>query len=151
MLYSRGLRLGNIIRYTANGHTADGEVCLLNGYEEFGVKEYDGRLWGRNVAGIPISEEVLLKYGFELQDPIDRVFRLVLSKLLDESLNCTAKGVVALVSDDGEGYKNFIFEEPIAFEHELQNLYFSITKRELNHIDAPGPWRGYDRLRSQKR
>lgn len=79
------------------------------------------------VEGIPLTEEILLNCGFEYINPDN-------------------KAIGMLSPDDGRGNRNRImyFDSnfrmilntwnymPINYIHEVQNLYFAITNKELN-------------------
>lgn len=79
------------------------------------------------VEGIPLTEEILLNCGFEYVNPDN-------------------KAIGMLSPDDGRGNRNRIMYfdtnfrmilntwnyRPINYIHEVQNLYFAITNKELN-------------------
>lgn len=79
------------------------------------------------VEGIPLTEEILLNCGFEYVNPDN-------------------KAIGMLSPDDGKGNKQRIMYfdtnfrmilntwnyRPINYIHEVQNLYFAITNKELN-------------------
>lgn len=79
------------------------------------------------VEGIPLTEEILLNCGFEYINPDNKSYGM-------------------LSPDDGKGNKQRIMYfdtnfrmilntwnyRPINYIHEVQNLYFAITNKELN-------------------
>ena len=82
---------------------------------------FDGCFYGEwQAEPIPLTEEILLKCGFEFFDN-ERIFNnFVIEDFHNGNYYFTA----------GEGIK--LHEKHIEYLHQLQNLYFSLTGEELN-------------------
>lgn len=84
-------------------------VCSLDNAHNF-----------EDIEPIPLTEEILLKCGFEFFDN-ERIFNnFVIEDFHNGNYYFTA----------GEGIK--LHEKHIEYLHQLQNLYFSLTGEELN-------------------
>ena len=80
---------------------------------------------------IPITEEWLLKFGFECIDEVNRGFTKVINDSLREKLYCNPSGSCAIISEL-INYQDFLFmDAKINTVHKLQNLYFALTCEEL--------------------
>lgn len=104
-------------------------VCEIIGYDPF-----DDYYWVKNKEGIeefcdfepiPLTEEWLLKFGFEKSNNNTEFYTFDLSKL---SIHLKSKQYA-----DGRTYFNSwcIIEKQIEYVHQLQNLYFALTQEEL--------------------
>lgn len=82
-----------------------------------------------DLEGVLLTEEWLVKFGFEIKDKENGGHVVPTRKQLNEYLYCNKDGVVALVSEL-TGYKDFIIKE-IQYVHQLQNLYYALTGHEL--------------------
>lgn len=78
------------------------------------------------VQPIPISEELLLKFGFEKLSHVS--FRKVNGELNWQ----------LVLSDSGKGFYTTaaITQNPITHVHQLQNLYYILTGEELTQTDS---------------
>lgn len=104
------LRIGNIINN-------DGEEILVTSYTFYNI-ETDGEYF----KDIPLTEEWLLKLGFEWKGLISK----------GQYLTITTPCGKALVYNDG--FLKFVgvtIEVPIKHVHQLQNVYFALTGKEL--------------------
>lgn len=129
-LRSQDLRIGNYVMFSNNS-----EIFKVTGISEFGLDveneveeiymEYD------NFEPIPLTEEWLLKFGFEITnnegDKKDFEYKtfypFYLSLDHDE---------VCLNYDTKSGYYCIFYDDKrLLFIHQLQNLYFALTGEEL--------------------
>jgi len=79
---------------------------------------------------IPLTEEWLLKYGFELRDKVNGGYvKQINFPHQKEYLYCSKKGIVALWSDPQN--REFGIMNDCEYVHQLQNLYFALTGNEL--------------------
>ena len=113
------LRFGNIIK-------TGFEDIIIVGFSTFKALENNESYF----YPIEITEEWLLKFGFQLKDEVNRGYLITTNEYLKESLYCSKDGVVALYSEILENKKDFILKK-ITYIHQLQNLYFSLTDLEL--------------------
>ena len=118
MSIEKELRLDNLVNCQKN----DGSGLMIVEVKALSVSEYPDGI-GKAV-GIPLTEEWLLKFGFE-QDGIS--FRL---KQIGLTFH-TAKPTTYVRHVNG-GISTFaqITNQP-EFVHQLQNLYFVLTGQEL--------------------
>ena len=115
------LRLGNLVG-CLNDINEPAKICYINedslGFERLSDGEY---FQGNSGVPIPLTEEWLLKFGFERDKEYldDYIFRLK-----------TETGEIVLYS------KKFILSSTdtlceLKYVHQLQNLYFCLTQKEL--------------------
>lgn len=110
------LRIGNLV------HNSHGDIHAIgcNCFHRFRDPSMDGNHSG--FKPIPLTEEILLKCGFEYQKDNN-------SYQLDSDLGFTIWGRVY------SGFNVYVhdveFGETINSLHQLQNLYFSLTQKEL--------------------
>ena len=125
------LRIGNLLQ-KSNGQIFT--VSRLDNTNDVQVLEERGLFTlGYNLLGIPLTEEWLLKFGFE-------VFP---SKHTNKTFN---KGLLSIVLCGNYQYKNGrtyfnswrILESQPKYVHQLQNLYFALTSQELTIKDDVG-------------
>jgi hypothetical protein len=103
------LRLGNLILFR------DNLICLDSNYELF-KSLVDISRNDKRYKPIPLSEEWLLKFGFETNDV--RYWQISSFRL---HINRYGEWIFKVVT----------FEQEIKYVHSLQNLYFSLTGEEL--------------------
>lgn len=115
------LRLGNLLDF-------EGEVCIVREIDSSGAVV----LFNNNeedwidlfqFSGIPLTEEWLLKFGFEEAKNIIPIYNLGLISIYLES-DSYPEGMV---------YFNSwcIIKKKPKYVHQLQNLYFALTGEEL--------------------
>ena len=89
---------------------------------KYGKNEYFSDL--KNIKPIPLTEEWLVKFGFyNCDNSIDRWFQISRDSLLK-----------IFVSANGDTFLAFYGDERIMkidYLHQLQNLYFALTNKEL--------------------
>lgn len=126
---SNELRVGNLISITPSAHKDDIEAVTINMLEQIDN--------GYKVFGIPITEEWLLKYGFENtnKDWFSKSFSMKVNESTNDykiAFNTYSK----LINTNWkfQEMKLYEFEKHITtleYVHQLQNLYLSITHTEL--------------------
>ena len=115
MITANDLRIGNWIKYDKRYFQIDSIATVFPtlSTREFGIGVVDYY----NIEPIPLTEDILLKCGFiedrkfyylKLSDPVS----IVLEKIREE-------------------YVEWHYDTPLKHLHELQNLYYAITKTEL--------------------
>ena len=120
------LRIGNYVRYCDNNYQIqqiikrNGKYALIFEYLYHGV-------WIDEVEKIEITEDVLLKCGFELIYDGYYIKELYLIQdirfdFLINKQNFELSGLT---------YKGDTYYHNVRYLHELQNLYYAITKQEL--------------------
>ena len=122
------LRIGNWIQ-DSNAKGRSCRVLRLNSGSEFPITyhyekafEYSPRL-GEGLEGIPISEEWLVKFGFEKSGSIyysKLEFTVYFDSIHELAVTIEVKDV---------DYQ--IYLKTIQFVHQLQNLYIALTSEEL--------------------
>lgn len=125
------LRIGNLVEYPAwnnDGSKAyfsirdiyfeEGKIGLTNGIIQVPSSCLEF------IKPIPLTEEWLLKFGFEEADNC-------LELEINESISIFYAGYLGLMIDGVFGF----LENEQNFVHQLQNLYFALTNEELtlNH------------------
>lgn len=115
------LRIGNLVYYKNTKDLA--KVELIHNKHFDCRDEYGSFTPNGNYAPIPLSEEILLKCGFEEWEKERLHIPIPLGNL------CFTKGLngVSLL-----GYQNKILGNVVRELHQLQNLYFALTGQELN-------------------
>lgn len=126
------LRIGNLFKgnfgddvYEVGYMTPGTEMCVwIKGKNSF-VKEAD-------LEGIPLTEEWLVKFGFEKPEcleEIDRDFtKQVGFRYVDDLGNKEYAYVISSEVDDYSCY--YYVTKEIKFVHQLQNLYYALTGGE---------------------
>ena len=116
------LRIGNLLKYCD-----DGSIFTVDGIHEYGIDCHDdvenSYMEYENFEPIPLTEEWLFKFGFENDDDD-------FLKDIDErtGIHISLKTGRYLL----EGYDGVIkIPCEIKYVHELQNLYYALTKKEL--------------------
>ena len=140
MINSNEVRRGSLVQYDNRIFEIDTiseEYPTLN-TEEFGIGVVD---WN-NIEGIPLTEEWLLKFGFEQN--VDGEFFFCLKENGSGILKINAiyddndgRINVCLSLDDKSNEDCFAFWicdiEKVTNVHTLQNLYFALTGTELTY------------------
>lgn len=115
------LRIGNTIYFII----CDKEDTKLDEYKEITVDVADFEFIRDNNSlfeGIPLTKELLLKYGF-IQEENEYFFK-------NETLSISIGTCFYVLSNLGSG-ESIIKNNNLKYLHQLQNLYFSLTGREL--------------------
>ena len=130
------LRIGNLVLFDGVVH----KIEVIDGYasfvyfEEFGDNEFPLN----KIEPIPLTEEWLLRFGFELLADIAGDFpeKHYGISIVNGDKDHPEKLVISLplyecyIGDyDNDDY--YIMNEQVVYVHQLQNLYFALTKTEL--------------------
>ncbi|GAJ22886.1 unnamed protein product, partial [marine sediment metagenome] len=105
-------------------------------YKSIGSNEiYEGRLPESSFKPIPLSEDWLLNLGFYLENSKDRLsIEAWAPAHPSQRFNIDFKdGKILLISRYQEDNDNFTMPH-IKYVHQLQNLFFALTDKELNVI-----------------
>ncbi|WP_312900207.1 hypothetical protein [Chryseobacterium taichungense] len=132
---AKDLRIGNYVEVLGNIDKIKGIGSNEHGeYAEF-KNTYNGYYFIHNneelVKPIPLTEEWLLKFGFQIEE-----IHAGLSEA-DFGNNPLTKDFILTVKNTGDGwfYRNGYFK--IDYVHQLQNLYFALSGEELTLTEAP--------------
>ena len=119
----RELRIGNLVHI--GGHNTDITDLLTNPVELYASVSPDYGYMESDVQPIPLTEEWLLKFGFELS--FDEYWVSADGELFIDKLS------MRMVVAGATGYEYYYSEvgKRIKFVHQLQNLYFALTSEEL--------------------
>jgi hypothetical protein len=125
------LRIGNHVLFAENGIE-----FIIDLIDETGLLVHNEieETWIELDAfnGISLTEALLLEFGFEFygdgyeNDETFKVYKNGINIAVSESFHL-------LVLIDEDTYYNFRWTE-IKYAHQLQNLYFALTNRELKRI-----------------
>ena len=83
--------------------------------------------WIKHLEPIPLTEEWLIKFGFEKKE--NSLFTKKLEYIYNSLKYCEDYKIWIYYNDDNDAACNSIAD--LNFVHELQNLYFALTKKEL--------------------
>lgn len=129
MIKPNDLRIGNLIlAYNNDGKLIECEVWGVDGHTQ--IVHIKGGFIGykiQDITPIQLTEEWLLRFGFEKTIPVDQ-------KTCDSAYQIPSWGRIVLkngrmVSD--EYYFLDGLTQDIKHVHQLQNLYFALTGKEL--------------------
>lgn len=124
MIKPNELRLGNYVAVKNHGEEVIGKVFAINENlisVDGGNNNYDYHL----LEPIPLSEEILLKCGFENFGY--GIFDIPLNNSCDKSFSIQ-DGFCFLAGENSDCVFN---TKKVEHLHQLQNLYFAITGKEL--------------------
>lgn len=119
MIQPQELRIGNYIEYNGEIMKLDGSLlcCYIQNELEFPLNP------------IPLTEEWLLKFGFEKAPLVDKYLKGYFT--YDSKL----KYFTYFTDIEDGGYENIIIQkEKLKYVHQLQNIYFAITGKELTQV-----------------
>jgi hypothetical protein len=123
------LRIGNLVMFAGNSGIEYRKIKCIK-LNEFGfLSDYDGVNF-EICKPIPLTEEWLLRFGFEksdkLRDAFKKQYYYNFTKNIDNKF-------IETISFELTEYNNLYpyFFEHIQHVHELQNLYFALTNEEL--------------------
>jgi len=133
MVPLRDFRLGDLVLY-------NNQKCYIRGIEENQLKlEHNGKIeivspeW---VSPIPLTEDILLKIGFEVSDTEDskaKPYREYNYNGIVINLFRIGEPVFLYCADDTfKGNTVTYSRPPLKYVHQLQNLIFVLTGKELN-------------------
>jgi len=119
------LRIGN---YISN---QDGTLRGIPIGEPHIVDKTDFK-WAEMYVPIPLTEEWLLKFGFELKDKINMGFiKQINFPHMKNYLYVNSKYYTTALWDEISQKEFLIMLNPCQYVHQLQNLYFALTNEEL--------------------
>jgi hypothetical protein len=125
------LRIGNRVK---RGNDIV-EVNLIS-ENEFGLKNINSMypITICELEPIPLTEEWLLKFGFEVKNFDYNIIisecGVVSMQLIPQDEKCSSFSVCVIQSDEDE-LDSYVFLSDIKNVHQLQNLYFALTNKEL--------------------
>ena len=134
------LRIGNLVNARKTYHTWDA-TCLITGLTHKGiyVKYGNGHIIPINIEPILLTEEWLLKFSFNKWDiKGDWVFEKVIFKdfSIEQKMIICSSGTCSLEEQENHpevDVETFIIRDDIKYVHQLQNLYFALTGKELEY------------------
>jgi hypothetical protein len=123
------LRIGNYIKLMLNDEEFAIVQVTLNDLDAVDNKKgvYEP---------LRLTEDWLLKHGFSVKNfdysiPISEC-KVVWLTLIPQDEECTAYSVCVTQTDEDEEDQN-VFLSDISYVHQLQNLYFALTGKELDY------------------
>lgn len=127
MIHTNELMLGNWVEYTAglNGEKRSIPMYVTGIFSDVVYLNFDGNDGDvfeekeENLRGVPITEELLDKCGF------DKIEGEMCYRIDDASI------IYGIPSTKGWMIKMFFGKIPVFDLHELQNAYFMLTKKHL--------------------
>lgn len=134
------LRLGNLVEYYITDNTDERkewwEVTKIDVHDLESLSQTNDP----DYRPIPLTEDWLLRAGFERNDPediesglslmIDRVLKIEYLELNDGE---DERAQLCLVDDE------YVCGQDIYYVHQLQNLYFALTGHELTFAENHNP------------
>lgn len=134
MVKATELRIGNLVTY----HGEEDMICTVDAKDIFNIAT--GYMENHKIHSvIPITEKLLLEFGFEEKnyDYTISISECELVKLMliphDEFPSESSVCVIQSNEDDNE--EETVFLSDIKYVHQLQNLYFALTGKELIKIN----------------
>ena len=119
------LRIGNLVLYqgenilTVDGVFSDEILTLENGYQS--ILDFDT---------IPLTEEWLIKFGFEKDIDIPFGDFEYVKSVREGNIENEIDAITIRISPKFEFYSG-IYSQIVPSVHQLQNLYFALTGKEL--------------------
>lgn len=126
MIEPKELRIGNLLN-----HSELGIVEVIGVGKDYIHVIYNGETHYENIRSfstIPLTEEILLKFGFEKIKSDEYPHKFIINKYMRyevEIENLNSKN--CFVFSHGKKFSSIKIE----YVHQLQNLYFSLTVKEL--------------------
>lgn len=123
MIDARELRIGNLIKsFSENPVTVD--IFIL--------KMIDNGAHDNWYNPIPLAEQWLLKFGFETADA-----EMDFMEFEKNNVSICNRGGLNGMKDNPFYYEigDTFIEKEIKFVHQLQNLYFALTGKELTYVE----------------
>jgi hypothetical protein len=139
------LRIGNLIKF--DNLIGDKRIVTITGRFFTSFNNEDGMEINNFYQPIPITEEILLKCGFDV-NPISKIVKsfqktvkitMANSEILSLSKNSDKNGYWYLVFRQGDNTENHrmhindlvFLRRDLQYLHQLQNFYFALTETEL--------------------
>jgi hypothetical protein len=128
MIQPQELRIGNYVKHNNEWSYRDDNTDAFQWNENDWYALGEGTLFLENVEPIPLTEKWLLDFGFtksiaeyRLKISNDTYTAIVIDNRFDSMIN-----------NDGQWC---FFDANIKYVHQLQNLYFALTNKELKLIN----------------
>jgi len=123
------LRIGNYIKLMLNDEEFAIVQVTLNDFDAIDNKKGVYK-------PLPLTEDWLLKHGFSVKNfdysiPISEC-KVMWLTLIPQNEECTEYSVCVTQTDEDQEDQN-AFLSDISYVHQLQNLYFVLTGKELEH------------------
>lgn len=118
MIGIKDLRIGNLVK--VNGTTVLVDSVHRNGIRVVDVEDKFPIPYELDFTAIPLTEEILLKCGFKVEYKKGSHTNFRVYRLVEFTYN----------TNHGWWFHNHLAHEPKHL-HQLQNLYFSLTGKEL--------------------
>lgn len=128
------LRIGNLILDQSTGKECTVDAIDLRGTMFTEDKTYDDHQRWIKPAGISLTEEWLLRFGFDPTDNYGHYFTQAQYVIYHCKINkISGRAAIGIATFDDDGYRNgFVnFAWDLQYVHQLQNLYFALTGEEL--------------------
>lgn len=126
---TKDLRIGNFVYGFGEFAETALPICCLNSDNTLRLTIFDqsaGCFHVNRVKPIPLTEEWLDKFGFKQWGKYYHLWKI------ESKTKCT---ICTTYSDNGEFRLNENYGVRFRYVHELQNLYFAITSKELEIIE----------------
>ncbi len=129
---SKELRIGNLIYNPIQkiNIVVDGGLITTESMREKGLKDYKG------FEPIPLTEEWLLRFGFELLDSYEgdtliKTYGINITSVndLEKLIICDFNWDISIGEYESEEF--YTLDTDFKHVHQLQNLYFALTGEEL--------------------
>lgn len=121
------LRIGNYIKF--HGNSTDYHKMTLLDFAEI----HDDSSEMQYYNPIPITEEILLKFGFEERKHENgNSYKLLIhyhNGYKDYIDMCNKGSWISFITTNGSD--GWVFPKEIKYVHQLQNIYYSLTYKEL--------------------
>ena len=125
MIQANELRIGNLV-LDGNGEITTVESIVdgaINYSLDYGALWTDEEYCFENLNPIPITEEWLFKFGFVFDD--------VAEYFTEEKVYIKYYNEFGIKIDIEGLFYNGIYRQKLQYVHQLQNLYFALTQKEL--------------------
>ena len=125
---AKNLRIGNLIGYFEDNDDTNGKIFAAE-LEDLADIDLNG--YSENYKPIPLTEEWLLKFGFDKR-PMSMAIIINNYNLLQLSV-CNDKGkgeFYAIINQDNQ---IIALPKRVFYVHQLQNLFFVLAGKELIH------------------
>jgi hypothetical protein len=123
MIKASELRIGNFVIWNSDDHTEHAKIAMI-AREEVAFSCGDAGLINE-IEGIPLTNEWLTKLAFRRKEKFE--FYLELLAIEDSVVN----GWVVCQFDQVDGKGHILQNLSIRYVHQLQNLFFALTGKEL--------------------
>lgn len=157
MIQAQDLRIGNLVMTNNSKYRTEdvGKIaCITQIDSERTFEEIKGTAslylidnkwkdtygqWLTFLEPIPINEEWLLKFGFIRQDnDIDTWYQIEIKDgyYLEYFISMSYTSLILIEVNNITGDNQFILPNTPKFVHELQNIYYALTQKELEYVGA---------------